>query len=274
MIMNKIIVITGAEGEIGGFLFSFFKEDKYPVITLDEFITSKPRNAKVRLLHLAALADDRDCNLLIDSNINYLNKIIFYAEEFNIPEIIFFSSVSVYGDRNKEDLDEQDALEDPNIYGVTKLLGEKLLEKTGAMTLCLRLPAVLEMRRATNFFGRTFDNLQENKKVILANANRIFNNLISIEDIYNFVKKVKLFRKHDIINLGCEKKYTLLEIINFLKECLDSGSVIETAAGKKNFFNISIEKAVQDYQFSPEDARETLKKWCGERLGYKGSVSG
>lgn len=259
-------LITGYKGDVGSILFNLYKEAKEDIVPLD---TTVDINSE-RIIHLAAKSPPATSDEIIKSNILYLQDIVRYAIRNNIKEIIFFSAVALYGNPTKENLSETDKIERPNLYGVSKLLGEEILKESPINALCLRFPAILCLKNSTNFISRCYLKLKNNNRLELTNPNELFNNFISVESIFRFLTQVKLVEKFDVINLASKKEKTLLEIVTLMKESLNSQSEIEISDKKSNFFNISTQKAEIKYGFVPYSVKDSLEDWIQQRKLYEG----
>lgn len=255
---------------MGSVLFSLYKENNKDICKLE--IGTK-LNAD-RILHLAAKSPPASADEIIESNVYYLKRVIDYAVTNGIKEIVFFSAVSVYGDFDRENLNENVAYGQPGLYGISKLLGEELLRNSPLKALSLRLPAILSPRNRTNFISRCYLKLKENQDLEIANPDRLFNNFISIENIFSFLQRLKLSEKFDAINLASKKEMTLREVVRFIKDALGSESKIVILDKKRNFFNISTHKAESRYGFIPYSAKDALTGWAKQvRAGLKEGVN-
>jgi len=256
-------LITGSSGDVGSILYQLYKREGFDILPFDEKIDMKAD----RILHLAAQSPPANPEDIINSNVIYLQRVADYAARNKINELIFFSAVSVYGKQNKENVAEKDCIVDPDIYGVSKLFGEKLLSETSLNVLCLRLPAVLGLKNKTNFLSRCYAKLKNNEDVELTNQDRPFNNFISIKNIFDFLKNLVFKKKHDVVNLASRKEMTILEIVELMKQAMGSRSNILPLDSKGSFFNISTEKAESEYGFIPHTAKATILKWVKQRQG-------
>ena len=66
--------------------------------------------------------------------------------------------------------------------------------------------------------------------------------------------------------IGNEKKLTIRDIVDLIRNVLNSRSKIEYSDKSMPFFNLSIEKAVSRYDFKPGNARDNIIRWCSQRL--------
>lgn len=214
------------------------------------------------LLHLAAKSPPHSARAIIESNVNYLEKVIDRAKALEIQNFIFFSAASIYGLYNGEDLEETSSWVLPNAYGISKALGEKMLQESGLNVLSLRLPAILGFRNRNNLMMRISDKLIKNERITLFNADRIFNNFIDVDTIFQFIIGVENLSGFDVINLASKKEMTLLEVTKLLHSELNSSAEIVCLEDSHSFFNISTKKAEQRYGFRPPEANRILQEWA------------
>ncbi len=262
--MEKILM-TGHLGGVGSVLYKLFKDSGADIAPLD---LNQDVSAK-RILHLAAKSPPATDSEMHESNIAFLKKVINFAEKNKIKELIFFSAASVYGDIDKENVCEDDIGLTPCLYGALKLLGEDMLESSELDCLCLRFPAILSFKNETNLLSRSFLKLLKEEHVEIFNSDRIFNNFISIEDIFRFVSNLYLKEKFDVINLASNKDKTLKEVIEIVKDKLNSPSKLLIEERHRNFFNLSIKKAQKKYNFFPNNSEEVLRTWVRQRIEYE-----
>lgn len=262
-------LITGGFGDVGSMLYKAYKEQGAEIRHFDK----QQHIEAERLLHLAAKSPPASVLQIIESNIIYLHDVANYAVRHGIKEVVFFSSASIYGKQNKENVSETDSILDADIYGLSKLFGEKLLEKTDLKVLSIRLPAVLGMKNTTNFLARCFIRLIKDENIELTNAGRTFNNLIAVENIFHFLREVKLQKEYDTINLATAKEMTIIEIVSLMKHLLNSTSDIIISEAKNSFFNISTKKAELEYGFNPDSTALSIERWVHQRLKYEGNTA-
>jgi len=195
-------------------------------------------------LHLAAKSNG-SYEEIVKSNINYLIETINYCKKNSIKNFVFFSAISIY---NKD-----------NLYSVSKKMGEKILEESGLNVLALRLPMVLTKDKENGILNRIRKKLINNENVILYNADKKFNNFISVEEIADFIIKYRFDKQYEIIDIATDSDLTLLEIVKFMKSELNSNSNIEI--GKNNgYMPVNLAKA-KEYGFKSLDTKQIIKDW-------------
>ena len=153
------IGITGGAGYIGSFLIKKLVEDGHEVVSIDdesigdyrhlreleldnkaEFligdIRDKEKLVKIwekcdSVVHLAALSNLEICNEqpeeAISVNIFGTHQVMEAVKELKIPKVVFCSSASIYGEPKKLPVTEDSPLNALNLYGITKIAGEKIV---------------------------------------------------------------------------------------------------------------------------------------------------
>jgi nucleoside-diphosphate-sugar epimerase len=252
-----VIAVTGQNGDIGSILLGLGAGSGVEFVSLDNF----PNDSVDLLVHMAAKSPPTPIGSMIASNIVYTSDVIARASDLGISKALFFSAVSVYGAQAQENITEEASLCEPDYYGATKYLAEKLFAESHIDTICLRLPAVLGYKNKTNIIARLYGKLKNGEQITLFNANRVFNNFIDVESIFKFITTVDITKDFDILNLAARQEVTLYEIALFMKDLLFSDSGIVCLSEPKPFFNISTKKAQEHYGFSPPSPYEILEKW-------------
>lgn len=234
---------TGLQGNVGLLLQKEFDNICEYKKSVDDV------NEKV-FIHLASKSSGF-WSEIINSNIHYLCEVIEFCKKKAIKKIIFFSAVSIY---SNEDL-----------YSTSKLLGEKILEKSGLKVLVLRLPMILTQDTQNGILNRIVHKLQKDEDIILYNHNKKFNNFISVKEICNFIKEYKFRKKFEIVDLGTAKDMTLYEIVEFMKCFLSSKSKIKLKKGDMPLVNIDTDKLINEFKHKPIKTKKSLKNWLESR---------
>lgn len=142
------VLVTGSEGNIGSKLVPYLKSCGHEVYCCDQVQDFKDNYSVINILsvgdlfkvfnkfkpevvyHLAAMVSRVTCEdspyLTVDTNLSGLNNIIQLCKSFE-AKLIYFSTSEVYGNISGY-LSENRECEPNNLYGLTKYLGEKLVE--------------------------------------------------------------------------------------------------------------------------------------------------
>ena len=172
----KTIFITGGAGYLGSNISLVALEKGYKVVILDNFKNAYTRHInKLKsvypdslFIHKGDATIDSDlCNIFecykpnyiihlaaykyvgesierkdkyFSNNMGSLEKILEYAEKYNVEKFSFASSAVVYGNPTTYPTDESTTLAPLSPYAETKALGEKMIDKWNSRT---HIPAII-----------------------------------------------------------------------------------------------------------------------------------
>lgn len=156
---NKVWLVTGGSGFIGGHVISFLQSANIPWVVLDiDLVSAKEKfsqNLRIEygdirdkeslrkvferfdiegVIHLAALKSVVDSqtmkNQYYETNVLGTKNILELMDEFDIQKIIFSSSAAVYGsDQSNSQVKENSQLGPVSYYGQTKVDSEELISQ-------------------------------------------------------------------------------------------------------------------------------------------------
>ena len=154
---NKVWLVTGGSGFIGGHVISFLQSANIPWVILDiDLVSAKEKfsqNPRMEycdirdkeslrkvfkkfdiegVIHLAALKSVEDSQTMKDqyyeTNVSGTKNILELMDEFDIQKMIFSSSAAVYGsDLSNSQVKENSQLGPVSYYGQTKVDSEELI---------------------------------------------------------------------------------------------------------------------------------------------------
>ena len=151
-------MITGGSGYIGSNLTNKLLKKKFKIIVVDKLknekyirLTKKVNFFKLNILnkkkflkifsqnkidfviHLAAstsiTSSMKNPKQFYKNNVECTENVINACNNFNIKKLIFTSSCAVYGNPEREIVNEKSILKPVSFYGFTKLEGEKLIKQ-------------------------------------------------------------------------------------------------------------------------------------------------
>jgi nucleoside-diphosphate-sugar epimerase len=215
------------------------------------------------VIHMAARnpKDNNTFNDYFKDNIVVTENIIKYSRQHAVKKIISAGSVSSFGNV-KDILTEVSPRNDLNDYGLTKYVSERLIANSGIPSRILVFPGVIGEGCNGNWLINTAYRLKENQDVVYYNPDGYFNSIIDIEDICWFIEKLieKCFIDTDTYLLcACDGMMTK-EVIQLLKEGLNSKSTINCVENKKGFY-IDGENGNQA-GFRSKSLKEIIEKIC------------
>lgn len=225
-----MILILGASGRIGGYLFNRFKQDGIDVA--GTYCNSKKQGLMHFSLESAALKDlgvnpshiifcaaanpspelSGKMENSYDANVTKTINLIDACFESNIVPI-YISSDNVF-DGEKGNYKETDKTNPLNNYGKIKCEVENHLIASQKPYILLRMGKVFGID--DTLILETFKNLKQRIKTPYA-TDQLFTPTYS-EDLYEFVKKAIANNYHGVFHLGSTKALTRYEVAQRIKE--------------------------------------------------------
>jgi UDP-glucose 4-epimerase len=244
-------LINGQNGSVGVLLKEYFRN-------IENLDLSKQASKSDVLLHLSASTESER---ILESNIEYLVKVVDYCLDNNIKNLVFFSSVSVYGKQSRLNIKEDSSSKNLNLYGSSKLFAEQYLKSiTNLNVLVLRFPAILTNKGDT-YIARILGDLKNDQSICLSNYNKQFNNFISVEDIALFIDSYEFVDKYVVLNFASDQNQTLKDVVLYMRRLLKSKSTVSFGHKQASYYNLSIVKLKSMFGFTPLGYKSSLKKW-------------
>lgn len=218
------------------------------------------------LLHMAArLQNSRPLSVLY-SNIVYLDRILRYAERCGVRRFVFFSAASVYRGSTKALLTEADAAIRPgDLYSWTKRMGEGMVARSRIpVRVIIRLPALLEVRKATNFITRAYVLMRQKKLPRLWNLDHPFNGLISAAELLRFIDVAQV---SGTVNIAPEPTLTLRQHIESMAAHVGLCPTLVEEPSSRPPSVLCTQRLQELYGFKVKDSGAMLREWMITRDG-------
>lgn len=253
------ILLVGGLGFIGGrFIKKFFNIHELIVFTKKESVRTN-KNNKLRILiekciiedmqtieiikkhkpnvviHLAALTGLMKCEK------NYYDAfLVNILGTFNVvkaclksgSKLIFISSREVYGETLNNESKEDDPLKPKNIYGVTKMIGEYLVQHAGQNYnldyTILRLTNVYGPEGNERGVNSIVKNALKKKKIEIHGGNQLLN-LVYVDDVVELINLVLDDKRSSkqIFNVGSEDNITIKEFAEEVSKSVNGNITFE-----------------------------------------------
>jgi UDP-glucose 4-epimerase len=253
---DQKVVVTGGAGFIGRNLVKSLLEMGHTVTVIDnlttgheiflqgldvelisqdignsEIVTNKSFQGASRIYHLAADIDNRKSweipyNSFHINSLGTLN-VALAAKNFDIPELVYASSATVYGEHLQAPyFEEQDSSRQTSLYGATKYSGECTLS-----AFSFHFPIKVAIFRFGNVLGpfcthgHLFDfvgRLRNGETVldVLGNGNQI-KTFIHVDDVIRALTETPILSDFEVYNLSRPDYSTVRDSVRWLSECLE-----------------------------------------------------
>lgn len=276
------ILVTGATGFMGSNITKHLENsgytvfgcgrrqidkpsDRYFICNLDKESLDVDVDVDV-IVHTAAVSpsSERSFYDYFDNNAIVTMNILRYAKQHNVRRIIYTGTVSSYGEVNTV-LREDSPHNNPNDYGLTKYVAEKLIRDSGIPYYILILPGVVGKGCRNNWIMNTAKKLYRGEDVTYYNGKGLFNNILEVQDLCNFIEVLLNEDKQgsNTYLLGNSEMTTIEDILLFFKKKLSSNSQLIDNGKNENAFYLEIDKAVSAGYVS-KSIDDTLEIICKE----------
>lgn len=267
------ILVTGVKGFIGSHvlahltathpdakIYGIGREWEYKVPYVDYII------------HCGAAAGPWHTPLEIhdDNVVRMFNLIQFALCCPRLKGFVFLSSMSIYGQiPDGEVVDESTPIRDPDLYGISKLYGERLLKSYDIPSVSLRLPGMIGAGvRGYNFLPRLARRIRDRKLVSVFNLNRLFNNVVHVQGLCEVIDQLlsRDFGTHESFVLSSIGEMPMREVIAVLGEAMEREVDLDDL-GRSPGFLINADKARDHKLLLPTTTlRQMLIKFASEIL--------
>lgn len=239
--MKKKILITGSSGFIGKILSEHLKK-KYIVYMIDKINKNKKNFFKINLkdkealdkffrkskiniiIHLASETFDNPQNIVYNDNVTGSVNLIDLAKKYNIKQIIFASTISIFEKNYKNLIKETEKPNARNKYGLSKIFVEKELKKLNNINVTIfRLPIVIGQSRSHRM-GILFELIRQNIPIFLIDNGRNKIQFVSIDELKIAVAKTIGLKGFNVLNIGCYKSYSFKENLEYIAKKVNSKS--------------------------------------------------
>lgn len=232
------VLVLGSKGFIGGSLVRHLSGcGEFAVRGLDLPELDLTDEQQVRLLlpkwvknavvvMAAAITRDKDDSAAaMARNIQMASNLAEVLKEHPARQIIYLSTVDVYGRRNlKLPLNESSAIQPSNYYGISKITREYILrwacEDTGTPLAVLRLPGVYGPRDSHNSPIRTFAVRALTGRTITVHGNGSeLRDFLYVDDVCEVIEQVVLKRICGTFNIVTGISRSLGDILKMIADC-------------------------------------------------------
>ena len=179
-----------------------------------------------------------------------------YAKASECKLFIYLSTVSIHGEVNNSNLQENTAIITPNIYGSSKFLGEKILHEysNNFPTLILRLPGVIgsHWQGKMPWINNAIDKIINNQDLYYYNSSSLFNNVIDVNGIFkflNFYISLEQKDKFQLLNFSASQPIKLKALLDYIINKTSSKTKLIELKTDKISFKIDVSSIKRKFNY-------------------------
>ncbi len=265
----KNIVILGARGFIGSHLtlnlsnsysvFSFGSAD-CDMLNYDSLYSSLEKIGDIDVIIMCSVVNRLKDNSLtsLQKNIKMAVNLALLIEQKDISQLIFLSSIDVYGIVNKKMYTEALPLQPNDYYSMSKVVSEFILEKAcrenGVNLFIPRLGGIFgsgDTNKSTIF--QLVSSAINTGEIILYERGKFYRDFIFIDYLIELLKNSIKYDYSGIVNIATGNSYTIENLSGIIKNIL---------GGKIKF----IYKERQEKERRPSDIHFDISRLKNSRI--------
>ncbi len=215
-------------------------------------------------------AKQKDQNKLYLNNTQSLKLLLEFASEKNIKKIIYMSSMAAFGVISCKVVSSTTKDGDRTPYGSSKAYCEELIREWTLLSekrssLVIRLPGIVGNKSHDNFISDVYQKIHKGVPLKIYNKNSLFNNVVHIETLVEFLLKLVIDRNLGYTNLliGSKCPVTIGDVIQEIYSLQMKHPIIEWKESNSSFI-IDFESS-ENLGFAPLTTINSINKFTIER---------
>lgn len=261
----KYVLITGGAGFLGDLLkkrlldegfycvsidlqkddfqhknFKAIQGDVRDIKTLEEIFSNFKFEA---VFHCAAILAHsvKDKDFLWTSNVDGTRNIAEFAKKYNVPRVIFTSSNCLWAENFNRPVIEEDAPNPIEIYGKSKLEGEKVLMSYDPYfkSIIFRCPTIIDFGRL-GLLAIFFEFIDEGRKIWVVGKGDNKYQFIYAQDLIDALIKALNYNKSNIFNIGSDDVKSLKEIYEYVIKNANTNARVASLPKNLSIFGLKL----------------------------------
>ena len=188
-------------------------------------------------------------------------------------QVVYLSSLSVYGTIRVSVVDETTPIRDPDVYGKTKyraegMLSDRVAAGKGRLSgLAIRLPGVVGPGAHRNWLATTLAKIRAGQSISVFNPDAPFNNVVHVADLATFIARIleRGWRGYDLLTIAARDPLPIRGVVERLISLSGSKAELRQVPARQRAFTVTSARAVNRYGYSPASVAEILIRFASEQ---------
>ncbi len=228
------IFITGGTGRLGRHVLPLFLRNNYDVVALSRSVNidgCKMVRGSLHdfdyneikgcdwVVHLAANTDmSGKYSTLYNVNVEGTKSLLERCEQAGIKNLLYVSSISVYGKLDNQNITESTPLNPDTPYARTKFEAE-LLCRNYFGNVCILRPSMIYGSGFGEGFGMACRLIREGRMPIFGDGSNHIP-MVHARDVSNAMLLAVHKNAEGVYNINCDDEMTLLELVEYVADLL------------------------------------------------------
>lgn len=208
-------------------------------------------------------------------NIAMARNVAYALSGIKYRNIIFFSSIDVYGRPPANPITEKSCINPFGYYGLAKFASEHILMNylgRNSKLAILRLPGVYALDDGDqSALGMIFNKLKHDLPIMLSGRGNQLRAYLNIVELGHIIQSIISENWSGLLNLVFSRSFSLHEMTMIMKNFLQSSSPIKEALENGTEFDIVIDTAKLHSEF-PKIPTISLEQYMNEHCSYVKSI--
>ncbi len=220
------------------------------------------------IIHCAAAASQIGLSQddYIRGNVVSTYNLARHANTVGVRKFILLSSLSVHGDIEGPEVSEATPVLNPDLYGASKYLGERLLADLAdeLPSVAIRLPAILGKGAHRSWLPGVVDKIKNGRTISVYNPGGRFNNAVLVTGLSRFCLELldQPIVGHSAFPIGAQGFVSIREVLQILSDGLGKPAKTEEAPAPQSSFTISSRQAIESFGYAPDPIAEILSSYA------------
>jgi len=207
---------------------------------------------------------------ILACNVVGARNLLNYARSAHASRLVLASTLSVHGQVEGPIVDEMTPVREPDLYGASKYLAERLFAAEAHWLPCaaIRLPGVLGEGAHRAWIPTLLDRMRRDQEILVYNPDSMFNNAAHVSDLCSLILNLlrqQWFGFHGF-PVGADGQVTIAELVRILLARTGTRSNITEGKALKKPFTISSRYAKVNFDYAPMGIQEMLSRYVGESV--------